>query len=236
MRFSVIIPAKNEEKFLPRLLIGLKRQEGWRWGRDFEVIVLEGYSSDRTYEIAKSYGCRVVRTKLWPIGKIRNFGARIAKGEIFVFMDADIEVLPGFMSEIDRKINRCSFLLYFSRLARKFGMTGNFFIFLARMISFLGLVAKVPSHPGGGMVIPRDLFWMAGGFDENMESNEDTNMISRLYRTSAARGCCLKNVRTSPRRYENLYSFVKSLLLSLSTFGTNKWWAMRRIYLGGQRN
>ena len=113
MEFSVIIPTKNEEKYLPRLLEGLKRQKEYRWGRDFEVIVLDGYSTDRTVEIARRYGCIVKRTRAWPIGKTRNIGARMAKGRILVFMDADVEVLPYSLREIKEKLDSgCDYILY----------------------------------------------------------------------------------------------------------------------------
>jgi glycosyltransferase involved in cell wall biosynthesis len=53
---SVIIPTRNEEDFLPRLLDGIVRQSQ----RPSEVIVADNHSSDRTREIAKEYGCIIV--------------------------------------------------------------------------------------------------------------------------------------------------------------------------------
>jgi glycosyltransferase involved in cell wall biosynthesis len=57
---SVIIPARNEEKNLPELLESLKNQT---YKKKFEIIVVDGKSKDRTREIAKSYGCRVIVQK-----------------------------------------------------------------------------------------------------------------------------------------------------------------------------
>ena len=58
-RISVIIPAYNEERFLPLLLESLKRQKGWKQGKDFEVIVVDGFSSDNTRKIAKNMDARL---------------------------------------------------------------------------------------------------------------------------------------------------------------------------------
>ncbi len=52
---SIIIPAYNEERFLPRLLESIKKQEF----RDYEVIVADNHSEDRTTEIAQQYAINV---------------------------------------------------------------------------------------------------------------------------------------------------------------------------------
>ena len=54
--FSVIIPCLNEEKYLPKLLKDLQGQID----RNFEVIVVDGKSEDRTVEVAKKFECSVL--------------------------------------------------------------------------------------------------------------------------------------------------------------------------------
>ena len=84
---SIIIPAYNEEKFLPKLLRSIRKQAY----KNKEVIVADASSTDRTAEIAGEYGARVVEGGMPAVG--RNNGAKKAKGDIFLFLDADV-VLP----------------------------------------------------------------------------------------------------------------------------------------------
>lgn len=101
-RLSIIIPVKNEEEHLPRLLKTIAEQTF----RDFEVIVADAHSTDRTAEIATSFGARVVEGGM--PGPGRNRGALHATGEMIVFFDADV-ALPGALfleeclAEMDRK-------------------------------------------------------------------------------------------------------------------------------------
>ena len=84
VKISVIIPALNEEKYILHSLEGLKKQSF----KDFEVIVCDGNSTDRTREIAKKYAMVVIE-KRKGMAAGRNGGARVAKGDILVFLDAD---------------------------------------------------------------------------------------------------------------------------------------------------
>ena len=87
-RISVVIPALNEEKFLPVLLESLKNQTF----KDYEVIVADAGSKDKTLEIAHSYGARVVPGGM--PGPGRNRGAEVATGEFLFFFDSDV-LLPN---------------------------------------------------------------------------------------------------------------------------------------------
>jgi glycosyltransferase involved in cell wall biosynthesis len=80
---SVIIPAFNEEKFLPRCLESLKNQKF----KDFEIIVVDNNSTDKTAEIAKKFNVILVSEKSQGVAYARNKGAEIAKGEILIFND-----------------------------------------------------------------------------------------------------------------------------------------------------
>src|SRR6266576_689991 len=85
---SIIIPTKNEEACLSRLLQSIKSQTF----QPAEIIVADADSTDRTREIAKLYECRVVTGGNHP-GIGRNKGALVAKSQLLLFLDADV-VLP----------------------------------------------------------------------------------------------------------------------------------------------
>lgn len=84
---SIVIPTKNEEVFLPRLLRSIQEQSI----APLEVIVADAGSDDRTQEIARSFGARVVEGGM--PGPGRNRGAEAATGDLIFFFDADV-VLP----------------------------------------------------------------------------------------------------------------------------------------------
>ena len=104
MKFSVIIPAYNEEKFLPRLLESINfAASNYSGGRDqIEVVVADNDSTDRTAEVAKHHGARVVHVAKRRIAAARNGGARVAAGEILCFIDADSAIHPNTFNEIER--------------------------------------------------------------------------------------------------------------------------------------
>ena len=108
MRFSVIIPAYNEEKFLPRLLESIKvAASNYSGGPNqieaqIEVIVADNDSTDGTAEVANQHGARVTQVARRRIAAARNGGARTASGEILCFIDADSAIHPDTFNEIER--------------------------------------------------------------------------------------------------------------------------------------
>jgi glycosyltransferase involved in cell wall biosynthesis len=103
-RFSLVIPAYNEEAHLPRLLDSVDRARGAYAGgaAAVEVIVADDGSTDATADIANARGCRAVRLEARRIAGARNAGARAARGEVVAFVDADSQVHPETFNEIDR--------------------------------------------------------------------------------------------------------------------------------------
>src|SRR5579872_5806075 len=87
---SVIIPAHNEEKYLIQTLEALQRQNyGW-----FEVIVVANGCTDRTREVARGKCQRLIVLSQKNLGVARNLGARMARGELLLFLDADTILEP----------------------------------------------------------------------------------------------------------------------------------------------
>lgn len=93
-KISVVIPAFNEEKYLPRCLESLRLQTF----RDFEVIVVDNNSTDKTGKIAQKYDARVVKELVQGMTPARERGFSEAKAEIIVKTDADA-VFPKYWLE-----------------------------------------------------------------------------------------------------------------------------------------
>lgn len=97
---SIIIPAFNAEKTLPGLLGSIYRSDF----KDYEVIVVDDFSKDTTPSIMKNYPVKgIFLSSHSGPAQARNKGAGIAKGEVLVFFDADIEIEPVTLSKIAKR-------------------------------------------------------------------------------------------------------------------------------------
>lgn len=99
-RFSVVIPAHNEESLIGACLESLANQD---YSGHYEIIVVDNNSTDRTAEIARSHGAIVVSEEKRGVCWARQRGTLRAEGEIVVSTDADTTFGPGWLSRIDRE-------------------------------------------------------------------------------------------------------------------------------------
>lgn len=102
---SVIIPAHNEEANLHVVLEDLQRTVAAIPGYDFEILVVDDHSSDRTAEIGRAAGATVVANpRRNGKGMALRFGFETARGQILAMMDADYshraEELPRFLEAL----------------------------------------------------------------------------------------------------------------------------------------
>jgi len=194
---SIIIPTLNEEDYLPRLLRSIKKQ-GFT---DYEVIVADAGSSDETLNIARSYGCKIVKGGLPAKG--RNEGAKVAKGEILFFLDADAILLDDFLSESlrefsDRKLDIAGFCL-------KSYPANKFFSFFENSIynKIIIISEKVLPHSAVGILMKKELFNKLGGYDETIKLAEDMDLSRRAVKMDANFGIIrTKEILASDRRFK----------------------------------
>lgn len=108
MKISIVIPAYNEERLLPATLESVRKaceafaDRGWAW----EIVVCDNNSSDRTALLAREGGAQVVFEPVNQIGRARDTGARAAKGEWLIFIDADSTPGVGLFSSIATAITQ----------------------------------------------------------------------------------------------------------------------------------
>jgi len=90
---SIVVPAHNEAQVLTGTLDALRRAAA-SLDRPWEIVVVDDASTDATALIARDAGARVVPVNLRHIAAVRNAGAREARGDVLVFVDADTVVPP----------------------------------------------------------------------------------------------------------------------------------------------
>lgn len=201
---SIIIPTLNEEKYLPLVLKEIKRQNI----SDYEIIVADAGSTDKTAEIAKKYGCKVVPGGLPAKG--RNEGAKAAKGDIILFLDADMfSFPPNFFNEVlnefvrkgldiatcpicadGKKIDKLAFTVY------------NFWTRITK---------DVLPHAIQVIWVRKEIHDKVGGFDEDVKFAEDCDYARRIGKIGKFGYIKTSPVLTSSRRLErdgrlNIYS------------------------------
>ena len=100
---SVIIPAYNEEEYLPLCLESIKRQD---YTAEYEVIVVDNASTDNTAELALDWEAKVVYESKRSPACARQKGAEAATGEIIAFIDADTQAPACWLSTIVSRLVR----------------------------------------------------------------------------------------------------------------------------------
>ena len=164
---SIIIPTLNEEKHLPLLLKSIKCQNF----KDLEIIVADAGSVDKTVKIADNFGCKIIKGGLPARG--RNRGAKAARGDLLLFLDADLKLPKYFLKKSlkefeKRKLDIASFCLH-PRTRKKIIKLG-FNLFYNRPIVF---TQKFLAHGSAAILVKKNIFEKAGGFNEKINLGED---------------------------------------------------------------
>ncbi len=192
---SVIIPTLNEEKYLPILLESIKKQTY----KDYEVIIGDGNSTDKTINIAKKYGCKIAGGGSPAVG--RNKAAKKAKGEYLIFLDADVFLPDNFFSELLEKAAKYKFDVASSfsepdspRLIDKFMVRFfNFYCFILQKIS--------PHASGMFIFIKKSLHVSLNGFNEKLKLSEDHDYVVRAAKHGKFSFLTSPRIKFSVRRF-----------------------------------
>lgn len=187
-RFSILIPARNEENLLPGCLESIKAAAE-PFPAQVEIIVALNRCTDRTEQIALEYGANVVYEDGRNLAKIRNAAAKAATGDSIVTVDADSRMTANMLLEIDR-------------LLRTGKYVGGGVMVLPERWS-LGIVATgiilsavmLRHRVSGGLFwCLREDFEAIGGFNENWVSVEDLDFAKRLKAHGAGKGKRFKTI------------------------------------------
>lgn len=197
MIFSIIIPTYNEEEYLPVLLDSIKKQNF----DDYEIIVADANSTDKTREIAESYGCIVVDGGLPATG--RNNGAKVAKGEYLLFLDSDLELTDDYLRNVlyEFRMERLGIAIT-QMLPMSDKVEDKIFHDFANY--FMISVEKIKPHGAGcyGIIARKELHDACNGFNEELTFGEDTDYIERLAKKEPFKVLRKAKIGVSTRRLE----------------------------------
>ncbi len=198
-KISVVIPALNEEKYIEPTLFHIKRL------RPFEIIVADSCSTDKTASIAKKYGCRVVKATPGAASFGRNAGAKAARGDIILFIDADTIVFPTILDVVDRNFSKdknlvgltCPIYAFTNSWKEQvvYNMSNN-------LVELLTNYLKKPHAPGICIAARKDAYNAAGGFNEKLKVMEDHEFALSLGKIGKFKFCKDTCVFTSTRRMD----------------------------------
>lgn len=207
-RLSVIIPAFNEQTAIALTLVAIGRaQSRLQHTEMVEVILVDNGSVDGTVEHAGHHGqslsLRVEHCPTPGAARSRNWGARRARGDIFIFVDADTSVPEELFIRILEHCDEDKYEAGICALsARDGGLRANCWWFLWNQVRRLPL-AKAKAMPAL-MFCTRDVFEELGPFDERVAIGEEWPILAGLYRLRRKRLIYDRSLigQTSSRRME----------------------------------
>lgn len=180
MKISVVVPAFNEERLLPETLPAIRAameafdRRGWA----SELIVCDNNSTDRTAEVARAAGARVVFEPVNQISRARNRGAAEAGGDWILFVDADSFPSAELFSDTADNIavGRC--LAGGSTVSYASPPAGA-----ALLIGMWNALSRVMRWAAGSFIFcEAQAFRAVGGFSEELYASEELDLSRRLKR------------------------------------------------------
>ncbi|MBI3231548.1 MAG: glycosyltransferase family 2 protein [Candidatus Doudnabacteria bacterium] len=225
---SFIIPAKNEEGYIGGCLHSIMTQD---LPEGFEIVVVDNNSADHTRETVLAVCPKAIIFKEERCGTsaARQRGFLEAKGELLIFLDADVRLPDNlWLKRVVKKVSRPKAVALSSHY-RYYGLpfyksilqlVGNF-IFVYPWIFFVSKLLRYSTHMiGGMMVIKKSALIKAGGFDISVEFFGDEALIAKkLYSVGHVHVSPKLWVWTSARRFKE-----QGMLKTVFSYVFNYFW------------
>ncbi len=191
-RVSVIVPAHNEQRYLPACLASI-HHAARSIECDVEIVVVANRCTDATEVIARSAGAVVIANQSRSISAVRNAGAARSTGEILVTLDADSRMSPKALGEIERHLATGAYIGGGSTFMPERHSIG--IDLTMAMVRFSMSVSGL----SGAMYWCRRGDWEAiGGFNESLVMAEDLDFARRLREYGRRSGRKFISLHTAP--------------------------------------
>lgn len=207
---AVVIPAYNEENYLPSCLESIGKQD---YAGEYEVIVVDNASTDNTANIARDWGARVVYENKRSPACARQKGVEVATGELIAFIDADTQAPAHWLSTIVSRLVRKPEMVVISgpyayfdagSIARIASYIGNFFSIIIDQL-FRKVLNKGSAVWGSNFAVRRSALLEVGGFDTSIRFYGEEYELSLRLRIAGKGGIIPRLfVLTSARRLKRI--------------------------------
>lgn len=212
---SVVIPAYNEEQYLTKALQSIINQDF----QNFELIVVNNNSTDKTVEIAEGFGAKVIHESQRGVGFARQAGFLEAKGKIVATTDADTILPQNWLSRIVDEFEKDENLVAFGGLYTLYSgpLTARiaFFCFAHPAWTLDKIFSRGWGLPGVNLAVRKEAFLKVGGFKTELSLGEDAEISRRLKKIGKVLLDPHFLVQTSGRRYRS------GLILGFMTYIPN---------------
>lgn len=190
--FAVVIPAYNEEAYLPATLAAAREamsEVASEFGSG-ELVVVDNNSRDRTAEVAREHGAdRVVFEPHNQIARARNAGAAATGAEWLVFLDADTRLTASLLRQGLAALASGTVAAGGARVAMDREVTPM----VAWIVRLWDRVATTFTYAAGSFFFTRrDAFEAAGGFDETVYAGEEVWLAKRIKVWAKKRGLAFR--------------------------------------------
>ncbi len=193
---SIIIPAYNEESYLPKLLQSIKKQGI----SDYEIIIADYNSKDKTRQIAEKFRCNIAKGGKRP-GIGRNNGAKAAKGNLLLFLDADCYLEKGFISSLLKEFRKRK-LAVATCFIKPISKRAIDRIYFKIFNTYLKLTENIsPTIGGCCILVKKEIHKKIKGFDEEIRLLEEHDYVKKCLKYGKF-GIINKKISTSVRRFD----------------------------------
>jgi glycosyltransferase involved in cell wall biosynthesis len=207
---SVIVPAYNEEKFLGATLENIGKaivEYHEKYPDPVEVIVVNNNSTDRTEEVAREHGARVVFEGKNQIAASRNAGGRAAAGHIIAFLDADDHMSSNLLTIVHEMMTSGDYIG--GGVAKIY--RDNAHPLAVLLESYNNAARRIVGLSTGLIYTKKETFFRLGGFDERYYAAEEGYFVLSLKRLGKKEGKKFGNIREgyvvkSGRKFRELSS------------------------------
>lgn len=213
MELSIIIPAHNEEKFITNCLNSIVTASN-EINENIEIVVVLNRCTDKTEEIAKSFGAVIVVENDKNLSKIRNVGVRASSGDVIITIDADSWMSINLLKDIKKNIATSKYIGGAVQIRPERFSIG---ILLSCLFIIIPIMLKNKVSLGV-FWCHKKTFQAINGFDENLLTAEDVDFAVRLKKYAKHNGMAFKTINSS---------FVTTSCRKWDLFGD--WYMLRNL-------
>lgn len=201
INLSVVIPSFNEEERIERCLLSLTSQTLPR--DNYEVIVVDGGSKDRTREIAEKYADLVFIQTSPKVGGARNDGAMKARGSVLVTTDADTILPSNWLFRINEQFNDMGVVMLYGPVSPiEKTIKNRFYLFCANKFALFGYLTGTVLFTLGCNSAFRTNAFIEAGMYRVSDAGDDLEIATRMKNLGKVKFDRKMKVFFSMRRYD----------------------------------